>query len=163
MRRKFANTEEIYDIGEQQRSLIGQVGVLEMRRSEVGADLAEAREERDQMQELATRDNVDLPSFAKLYSNESALLATKKKVIDQEGVVAQLKARFQDNSPQVVQAMTALESFRAMLAHEVDAQIKLSDRAWMCWRHGSPPTTAISWRSAPASNRCRTRKRTSAP
>jgi len=41
-------------------------------------------------------------------------------------VVVQLKARFQDNSPQVVQAMVALDSFRAMLSREVEAQIKLS-------------------------------------
>jgi hypothetical protein len=126
MRRRFSNTERDHDIGEQQRSLINQVGVLENRRSDVAADLAEARAEWQQMQELSSHEDVDLPSFAKLYSNESALLATKRKVIDQEAVVVQLKARFQDNSPQVVQAQVALESFRAMLTREVESQIKLS-------------------------------------
>lgn len=126
LRRRFANSEEIYDIGEQQRSLINQVGVLESRRSDVAADLAEARAEWEQMQQLSSSQDVDLPSFAKLYSSESAVLTTKKKVIDQEAVVAQLQARFQDNSPQVVQAMVTLESYREMLRREVESQIKMS-------------------------------------
>lgn len=126
MRRQFSNHEEVFDITEQQRAMINQISILENRRSDVSADLAEAKAEEQEMAALTTSGSVDMPSFARLYSSESPLLLAKRKVIDQEAVVANLRARFLDESPQVVQATSALETLRAILAREVDSQIKIS-------------------------------------
>uniref|UniRef100_A0A832MK29 Polysaccharide chain length determinant N-terminal domain-containing protein n=1 Tax=Eiseniibacteriota bacterium TaxID=2212470 RepID=A0A832MK29_UNCEI len=125
-RRQFSNSEELVNVVEQQRALIGHLAGLEIRRSEAAADLAEARSLQQQLERLSADPNIDLPTFSQLYSNESALVDLKRRVTEQEAIVAQRRERYRDESPEVANALATLESLRAMLRREVEARIKIS-------------------------------------
>lgn len=125
-RRQFSNSEEVVNVVEQQRALIGHLASLEIRRSEAAADLAEARSLQQQLERLSSDPDIDLPTFAQLYSNESALVDLKRRVTEQEAVVMQRRERYRDESPEVVNALATLETLRAMLRREVEARVKIS-------------------------------------
>lgn len=125
-RRQFSNSEEVVNVVEQQRALIGHLASLEIRRSEAAADLAEARSLQQQLERLSSDPDIDLPTFAQLYSNESALVDLKRRVTEQEAVVMQRRERYRDESPEVVNALATLETLRGMLRREVEARVKIS-------------------------------------
>lgn len=126
MRRQYTNREELVDITEQRRAMIQRFSTLQARRSEVEADLAEARTMQRQMESLASDASIDLPTFSQLYSNETALIDMKRRVMDQESRVAQLRERYRDESPEVANALGTLATLRGMLEREVDARLKMS-------------------------------------
>ena len=125
-RRDYANKEEVVDINEQQRSAIFQLGQLESRRAEIAADYEEARTMQQKMEDLKNNTDVDLPTFSQLYSNESALLELKRRVIEQESRLTQLRERYREDSPTIQNGLVTLQSYRDMLQKEVEARIQMS-------------------------------------
>ena len=126
MRRSFSNTSGVVDLEHQKSSYIDQQGVLRQRKDEVEADLAEANMMLQKTTELRDRQNIDLPTFTSLYSNETALVDIKKRVVDQELVVAKLRETLRDDSPEVLAAMTTLDTLRTMMRREVDTRVAMS-------------------------------------
>ena len=125
-RRDYANREEVVDVNEQQRSSIFQLGQLESRRADIAADYEEAKTQQQKVEELKSNADVDLPTFSQLYSNESALLELKRKVIEQEARLATLRERYREDSPTIQNGIETLTTFKAMLQKEVDARIEMS-------------------------------------
>ena len=126
-RRRFANDAGVSDLTEERRQLISRLSSLSDRQNLVAAELAEARTARKGMEELKVRQSVDLPTFASQFSNETALVSIKSKVIDQQVRVAQLRERYRDDSPDMVAAVNTLDTLRAMLHREVDARLAMMD------------------------------------
>jgi succinoglycan biosynthesis transport protein ExoP len=126
LRREYANREGIADLEEEQRSLIGQLGMLNQRLSDVSAELAVARTEQQMMQQLRGRPDIDLPTLGERYSNESALVDIKRRLVEQEARVAELRERYREDSPEVTNALSTLATLRQMLKREVEARLEIS-------------------------------------
>jgi uncharacterized protein involved in exopolysaccharide biosynthesis len=125
-RRQFTNREEIVELAEQRRAKIGQLAELETRRGAIEADLAEAQTIQRQMEALRSDAAIDLPTFSQTYSNETALIQAKQKVFEQQLRVAQLRERYRDESPEVVNALATLATLRGLLEREVESRLKMS-------------------------------------
>lgn len=125
-RRTYANRAGVVDLEEQKHNLIAQLSNLEAKRTEVAADLAEAQTQQKIMRELQVDPKIDLPTIGMPYSNESALVEIKRRIVDQEGRLAELRERFRDESPQIVNAETTLATLRGMLKREVEARLEVS-------------------------------------
>jgi succinoglycan biosynthesis transport protein ExoP len=125
-RREFVVREGIVDLGEQRRNLLGQMVTLADRRNQSAAELAEATAALRQMNELKSNPNIDLPTFSGLFSNEQALVDLKRRVIDQEAHVAQLRERYWEHSPEMVTAGNTLDTLKSMLVREVDSRLAMA-------------------------------------
>jgi len=126
MRRNFSNQAGVVDLEGQKRSLIDQQGVLRQRLDEVEADLAEANMTWKKIIDLRDNQDVDLPTFNTMYSNESALVDLKHRVVDQELQLARLREQLRDDSPQVVAAVTTLDTLKALMRREVDSRVAMT-------------------------------------
>jgi succinoglycan biosynthesis transport protein ExoP len=122
----YANRESVVDINEQQRTTIYQLGQLESRRAEISADYEEARTMQQKMEDLQNSTDVDLPTFSQTYSNEGALLELKRRVIEQESRLAQLRERYREDSPTIQNGLETLQSLKDLLKREVEARIQMS-------------------------------------
>jgi uncharacterized protein involved in exopolysaccharide biosynthesis len=126
-RRRFVDASGVVDLGEERRNLIARLSSVTDRQAQSEAELAEARIAKERMEELKSQQNVDLPTFTSLFTNESALVAIKSKIIDQQLRVAQLRERYRDDSPDVVAASNTLDTLKHMLNREVEARVAMSD------------------------------------
>lgn len=126
LRSNFATREGIADLEEEQRSLIAQLGVQNQRLSDATAELEEARTERRLMQQLQERPDIDLPTLGERYTNESALVDIKRRLVAQEALLAELRERYREDSPEVVNALSTFETLRGMLKREVEARLQIS-------------------------------------
>jgi polysaccharide biosynthesis transport protein len=125
-RRRFANENHIADAGDQTRGLLNSLGDLERRRSDLDAELAQARSTYTTMQEMRTRPDVAMPSLSGEGPGEDALGEMKRRVLEQEARVAVLRERYRDDSPEVTNANETLETLRGLLAREVATRMDLS-------------------------------------
>jgi succinoglycan biosynthesis transport protein ExoP len=126
-RLQYQDDLQIVNINQQAGILLSKAGLLSDRAGETEAELAEARTARARMQELRTRQNVDLPTFNAVFTNESALIDIKSKVISQEVKVAELREVYREDSPDLVAAVSTLNTLREMLSREVDARLAMMD------------------------------------
>ncbi len=126
LRREFANQAGVVDLPEQRRNLISQQTSLDMRRTEVMADLAEAQTQQRIMRELEKNPDIDMPTIGQLYSNESALVEIKRRIVEQQGRIAQLRERYREESPEIQNAGVTLQTLRDMLKREVSARLQMS-------------------------------------
>lgn len=126
MRRRFANESGVVDLGEQKRNLIGFKSLLEERQNTHLADLVQAQTEQRMMVQLRADPEIDLPTLGQPYSNESALTEIKRRIVEQQERVAQLRERYRDESAEVVGALTTLDTLRSMLRREVDARLQMA-------------------------------------
>jgi uncharacterized protein involved in exopolysaccharide biosynthesis len=129
-KRRYANETGAFNVGEQQRNQISSLSNSEQRRSELDQELAEARTEMRMMRELQANPDVDLPTLSvthdQPFTNESALVDLKKKVLDQLAKLADLRERYTDQSPQVQTALVTLQTLRDLLKREVNARFALA-------------------------------------
>lgn len=125
-RRRFAIESGIVDVEDQPREWLGQLGVLKQRRNEANSELAELQTAQRMMEQLQTNPEIDLPTLGAAYTNESALVELKRKIVDQEARIAQLTERFRDEAPEVVNAKETLETLRGLLRREVQARLTMS-------------------------------------
>jgi succinoglycan biosynthesis transport protein ExoP len=123
-RRGYANRAGVFDLGHQRASDISYLANLRQRRNDVAADLAEARSSSEQMEQLSRDPSVDMPIVTKEYEN--VVVDLKVKILNQESRLVQLRERYREDSPEIVNAMATLESMRTMLKREVDLRLKVS-------------------------------------
>jgi uncharacterized protein involved in exopolysaccharide biosynthesis len=126
LRRDFSDRAGVINVDEQNRQWITQLSMLEGRRSEAAADLAEAQAVQNQMRTLEASPDVDLGTFSSLFANEVSLVDLKRKILDQEARLASLKERLRDEAVDVVNTRKTLESLREILSREVSARVELS-------------------------------------
>jgi len=126
-RRRFANGAGVSDLVEERRHLLNRMSALNDREDQTTAELAEARTARQRMEELKTRQNLDMPTFSAVFTNDNALVSIKSKMIDQQVRVAQLRERYRDDSQEVVAASNTLDTLRVMMQREVDSRLAMWD------------------------------------
>jgi uncharacterized protein involved in exopolysaccharide biosynthesis len=126
MRRNFSSGAGVSDLGEQRRDQLGRLSMLEENRTTAAADLAEAQSGVRMMNELQKNPDVDLPGVSAGYLNEGAVTDLKRRLVEQETKVAELRARYRDDAPDVVAAENALQSMKEILKREVGARLEMS-------------------------------------
>jgi uncharacterized protein involved in exopolysaccharide biosynthesis len=125
-RQRFSSATGVTDVEGQGRAWADQLGVARQRRNEAMAELAEARSSLDAMRLLAQDPNIDLPTLGTPFTNESALISLKQKIVEQQTRIAQLRERFRDETPEVQNAIETLETLQSLLRREVDARLTMS-------------------------------------
>ena len=112
----------------QTQSWLAQLGSLESRRSDLSTDLAAAQSVEQSMRKFQADPDVDLPTFdgASQYTNETALVTLKNRVVEQQARIAQLTETLRDDAPEVVGARQTLETLEGLLHKEVDARVQLA-------------------------------------
>jgi uncharacterized protein involved in exopolysaccharide biosynthesis len=121
-RRQFANRTGMVDLPRQRENLINLQGMLENRRTDAATDLAEASTEFRIIGQLKQNPDIDLPTLVQFIGNESALDHLKNRVIDQQGQIAQLRERYRDDAPEIVNAQATLDTLHALLRREVESR-----------------------------------------
>ena len=113
---------------QQTQSWLSQAAVLEQRRSEMSADLAAAQSVEQAMRKMQDDPDIDLPTFdgSAQFTNESALITLKSRIVDQQAKIAALTETLRDDAPEVVGARQTLETFRGLLRKEVDARVRMA-------------------------------------
>jgi len=126
-RARLAATIGVLDPQDQSRVWTSQLSALEVRRDEVVADLADLQSAQRAMEEMQKHPDVDLPTLTNfVYTNENALVQLKEEVTKQQSKIATLRERYQDDSPEVQNALTTLETLRALLRKEVESRMLLT-------------------------------------
>jgi len=112
----------------QTQSWLGQEAQLENRRSDLAADLAAAQAGGEAMRKMLDDPDMDLPTFdgAALYTNETALVTLKQRVVDQEAKIALLTETLRDDAQEVVAAKHTLETLQGLLRREVEQRMRLA-------------------------------------
>jgi uncharacterized protein involved in exopolysaccharide biosynthesis len=112
----------------QTQSWLSQESQLENRRSDLAADLAAAEAGEEQMKRMQDDPEMDLPTFdgAQNYTNESALVTLKQRVVDQEAKIAVLTETLRDDAQEVVAAKRTLETLQGLLRKEVEQRLRLA-------------------------------------
>jgi uncharacterized protein involved in exopolysaccharide biosynthesis len=112
----------------QTQSWLTQASNLEARRGELAADLASAQSVEESMRKLLDDPDVDLPTFdgVSVFTNESALITLKQRVVDQEARIALLTETLRDDAQEVVAAKRTLETLQGLLKKEVAQRVRLA-------------------------------------
>ncbi len=126
VRRTFTQNQDVVDIGEQQRSLLGALASLKLERGRTNGDLAEATGNLRALATMAQNPDTDIPVFGEGYLNEEALRDLKKSILQQETRIAQMQERYREDAPQLVDTRAALESMRGLLKREVEQGLRLA-------------------------------------
>ena len=127
-RRRYAEQTGVAAPLAQTQSWLAQVSALEGRRSDMAADLAAAQSVEQAMKHMQDDADIDLPTFdgVNQYTNESALVMLKNRVVDQQARIAVMTETMRDDAPEVVGARQTLETLQAMLKREVDARVRMA-------------------------------------
>ena len=112
----------------QTQSWLTQLSMLEGRRGDLAADLAAARTVEESMKKMVDDPDMDLPTFdgVSVYTNESALVLLKQRVVDQQAHIATMTETLRDDAPEVVAAKQTLETLQGMLRKEVEQRVRLA-------------------------------------
>ena len=125
-RRQFANASGVVDVGQQRAEQLNMLELLSSRRSDVTAELAEARAQQQLMRSLQQNPSIDLPTLGQQFTNEEALVDIKRHIVEQETKIAEMRERYRDDSPEVIAANATLDTLRSLLRREVDARLQVS-------------------------------------
>ncbi len=127
-RRKYAEQTGVAAPVAQTQAWLSQLSNLESRRSELAADLAAAQSVEGAMRRMQTDTDIDLPTFdgVNQYTNESALVTLKNRVVDQQAKIALLSETFREDSPEVIGARQTLETLQGMLRKEVESRVRMA-------------------------------------
>jgi uncharacterized protein involved in exopolysaccharide biosynthesis len=112
----------------QTSSWVQQSAMLEGRRSDLAADLAAAQSIEQGMKKMQEDPDLDLPSYdgVNQFTNESALIQLKGRVLEQQARIAMLTETLRDDAPEVVGAHQTLETLQGMLRKEVEQRVRLT-------------------------------------
>jgi uncharacterized protein involved in exopolysaccharide biosynthesis len=99
---------------------------LRQRLDDIHTELADARSNDKLMQDLIGDPTMDMPVVGGNVGLEGILVELKSKILNAEARLAQLRERYRDDAPEVVNATTTLETLRGLLKREVEARAKLS-------------------------------------
>jgi succinoglycan biosynthesis transport protein ExoP len=127
-RRRYAEETGVAAPMAQTQSWLTQVASLEARRSDLAADLAAAQSVEQAMKRFQSEADVDLPTFdgVNQYTNESALVTLKTRVVDQQAKIAVLTETLRDDAPEVVGARQTLETLQELLRKEVESRVRMA-------------------------------------
>jgi uncharacterized protein involved in exopolysaccharide biosynthesis len=127
-RRRYTEATGVAIPLQQTQSWLAQETILEQRRTDVSTDLAAAQSVEEAMQKMLADQDIDLPTFdgANQFTNESALIALKNRVVEQQARIAQLTETLRDDAPEVVAARQTLETLEGLLRKEVEARVRLA-------------------------------------
>jgi len=120
VRRQFAESEGVVDVGEQRRTMLTNVQGLVHELSITRADLAQAISNQRTLDALQEHPEMDVPLFSEGFLNEIALQDLKKTIIQQETKIALLQERYREDAPELQEARASLETMRTLLKREVD-------------------------------------------
>jgi len=72
--------------------------------------------------------DIDLPTFdgVAMFTNESALVTLKQRVVDQQARIAMLTETLRDDAQEVVAARQTLETLQGLLRKEVEQRVRLA-------------------------------------
>jgi uncharacterized protein involved in exopolysaccharide biosynthesis len=126
-RQQIGLSSGVTNAADQAREWGNQLGSLEQRRNEAAADLAEAQRSLKAMRDLQQNPDIDLPTLGMPFTNESALVGLKQRIMEQQARIATLRERFRDDAPEVQNAMETLETLQALLRKEVEARLTMSN------------------------------------
>ncbi|MFN8587809.1 MAG: hypothetical protein U0704_08380 [Candidatus Eisenbacteria bacterium] len=122
-RQQIGVSSGVTNAGDQAREWGNQLGSIEQKRNDAAADLAEANRTLRAMRDLQRNPDIDLPTLGMPFTNESALVGLKQKIMEQQARIATLRERYRDESAEVQNAMETLETLQALLRKEVDARL----------------------------------------
>ncbi len=126
VRRGFIETQQVVDIGEQQRNQLSALKQLQRDRAVVATDLAEEAGNLQLVKALRDNPDMDVPVNVVGFLNEGAVMDLKKTMIQQETRIAQLQERYREDAPELLDARVTLESMRTLLRREVEQRLKLA-------------------------------------
>jgi uncharacterized protein involved in exopolysaccharide biosynthesis len=126
MRRSFSNRSGVVDLADQRRNILAVLSVLQQRRTDTGAQLADLRAMQRVMRELSEKPGVDMPVQSAGVANEPAIGDLKQRVVEHETRIAVLRERYLDGSTEITNAQATLDTLRSMLRREVTAWFAVS-------------------------------------
>lgn len=126
-RRAAAQNSGVTDAESQGRAWADELALVQQRYQETSAELAEAEMSLRSMRELEKNPDIDLPTLGMPFTNESALVLIKQRIVDQQARVAVLRERYRDDSPDMQNALATLETLQGLLQREVSARITMSE------------------------------------
>ena len=127
-RRRYTEATGIAIPMQQAQSWLQQEALLQQRRSDIATDLAAAQSVEEAMKKMLADQDIDLPTFdgVNQFTNETALVTLKTRVVEQQTRIAQLTETYRDDAPEVVGARQTLETMEGLLHKEVEARIRLA-------------------------------------
>lgn len=125
-RRQTAQTSGVNDPEGQGRAWTDQLAVLDQHYNETNGELAEAVSSLSAMRELQQHPDIDLPTLGAPFTNESALVVIKQKILDQQARIAQMREKYRDDAPEIQNAVSTLETLQGLLHKEVNARLLMS-------------------------------------
>ena len=127
-KRQFTEQLGIASPVTQTNSWVSQSQMLEQRRTEVASDLAAAQSVEEQMRQMQSDPDIDLPTFGggAEFTNEQALVSLKQKIVEQQTKIALLTETLRDDAAEVVGARQTLETLQGLLRKEVDVRVRLA-------------------------------------
>ncbi|MFI5370931.1 MAG: GumC family protein, partial [Candidatus Eisenbacteria bacterium] len=123
-RRDYTEGNHAVALEEQQREQVAYVIRLDQQRNDVLTDLATAQAQYEQLERFASDPNHDPPTTGEF--GEQVLTEIKVQVMKQEARVAQLREKYRDDSPDVVNAQATLDALHEMVRQEVAARVDLA-------------------------------------
>lgn len=127
LRRAYGMREGVVDVAEQNRNWLMEQSVQRQRRTEIAVELADAQATSAAMQRLSAETEIDVPTLGAPSTNEDALIDLKRKIVDQETRLAQLRERYRDDSAEVQNAQETVDTLRGLLKREVNARVRIAD------------------------------------
>ena len=125
-RSAYSSRSGVTDPEGQARTWGDQLNQLEQKANETTAQIAEAQASLNSMREMQDQPGIDLPTLGMPFSNESALVSLKQKIVDQQARIANLRERFRDDAPEVTNAQETLETLPNLLKKQVEARLVMS-------------------------------------
>lgn len=127
-RRRYTEATGVAIPLQQAQSWLTQEGVLQQRRSDFATDLAAAASVEQAMKKMLDDPDVDLPTWdgVSQFTDETALITLKNRVVDQQTRIAQLTETMRDDAPEVVAARQTLQTIEGLLRKEVEARVRLA-------------------------------------
>jgi succinoglycan biosynthesis transport protein ExoP len=111
---------------EQSRAWGSQLAMMEQKRAEAAADMAEASSALKAMIELQENPDLDVASVESRFDRRTSLEALKTRIVDQQGRIASLRERYRDDAPEVQNAVSTLATLQALLRKEVEGGIQVA-------------------------------------
>ena len=114
------------DIPQQKMTELGLLQSLSQSRSTAAAELAQAEAEQRSMRELQRRPDVDNPTAAAGVVGQDPLMEIKRRMVEQQARLADLREHYRDDATEVVNAESTLTTLQGMLRREVEARLQVS-------------------------------------
>ena len=123
MRRQFANENKLVSLDQQRQSMLFQRAGLQQSRTAAATELAAAEAQERILGELRAHPDADLPSIGQPTMNENVIAEMRTRVVAQQSVIAQLRERYRDDAPEVVNASVTLDTLKAILQRSLNSHV----------------------------------------